>query len=227
MKMKKVLAICFALVMVFSLSTSAFAAPGAFEKSPSGNPAPVIVNVKIDGNNTWNCGDKIVVTAHADRGELDAATRETIEYAYDDIVMSDYLTELNADLAKVAADKKIDGKKLAVSDLFDVSVVGCADNDHVSYEITLEAETLDKFIGLLHMYEKGKWELVSNAQVIEGGKQLKFTVNSLSPFAIVVEGAGKTPQTGDSSNIYIYVIILAVSALALIAVLVIKKKTQK
>lgn len=225
--MKKILAICLMLVMVFSLSISAFAAPGSFVTSPSGNPTPVIVGEKIDGEENWDCGVKIVITPYSERARLSDAMRKIIEYAYSDIAMSVDLTELNDDLAKVASGKGIDSRLLAVSDLFNVHIDGCSEHDHSEIELTVEADTLDRFVGLLHMPEKGRWELVSDAQVINDGKQLKFSVKSLNgPFAIVVE-SDKTPQTGDNSKIYIYAIILAVSALALAVIIIAKKKKQE
>lgn len=226
-KMKKILTICFTLIMVLSLSISAFAAPGSFVSSPSGNPTPKLVEGKIDGKEDWDCGVKIVITAYSDRDHLSDAMKKMMEYAYSDIAMSVDLTELNEELAKLAAEKDIDGRILAVSDLFNVSVDDCGEHSHSELELILEAETLDRFVGLLHMPETGRWELVSNAQVINDGKQLKFSVKSLNgPFAIVVE-SDKTPQTGDNSKIYVYAIVLAVSALALVAIIIAKKKQKK
>lgn len=227
-KMKKILTICFTLLMVLSLSISAIAAPGSFVTSPSGNPTPELVEGKIDGKEDWDCGAKIVITSYADRDKLTETAKNIIEYAYSDVAMSVDLTELNDDLAKVAADKKIDGRLLAVSDLFDISVEGCVVHGHTTFECIIEADTLGRFVGLLNMPEKGTWQLISNAQVINDGKQLKFSVDSLNgPFAIVVESDGNTPQTGDNSKIYIYAIVLAVSALALVVIIIAKKKQKK
>ena len=227
--MKKILSICFTLVMVFNLSISSFAAPGSFVISPSGNPTPDLVDGKIDGEEDWDCGAELVVTAYADREKLPSDAKETIEYAYDDIVMSDNLTELNDGLAKAAADKKINGKDLAVSDLFNIHLAGCQVHNHTGFEIVLEADTLDQFVGLLYMSEKGMWEFASNAQVINNGKRLKFSVDSLGSFAIVVKSTshGDTPQTGDNSKIYVYAIVMAVSALALVVIIIAKKRKQK
>ena len=225
--MKKVLAICLMMVMVLSMSVNVFAASGGFVSSPSGNPAPTVVSFKPSDD---DCTAQLVVTPYGDRHELSDALRAMFEKAYNDIVNSDDLTKLNAELAKLAADKKIKGKDLAVSDLFDIHVTGCDYHDeHVDFDITLDADTLDRFEGLLHMNKDGVWELVADAEVINNGDHLKFSVDSFSPFAIVVNTGVDTPdapQTGDNSMIHIYAIIMAVSTIAVI-VIVVKSKKQR
>ena len=225
--MKKVLAICLMMVMVLCMSVNVFAAPSGFVSSPSGNPAPTVV--AFEPNND-DCTGRLVVTPYGDRHELSDALRAMFEKAYNEIVNSDDLTKLNAELAKIASDKDINGADLAVSDLFDIHVTGCDYHDeHVDFDITLDADTLDRFEGLLHMNKDGVWELVTDAEVINNGEHLKFSVDSFSPFAIVVDtssGTTDTPQTGDNSMIHIYAIIMVVSALAIV-VITVKSRKQK
>ena len=225
--MKKVLAICLMMVMVASMSVTAFAAPGGFISSPSGNPAPKVVEFKPEND---QCTGTLVVTPYGERSDLSEALRAMLEKAYNEIANSKNLAELNDDLAAIAASKNIDGTKLAVSDLFDIHVAGCDYHDeHVDFDVTLDAETLSHFVGLLHMNKNGEWELVNDAEVVNNGEHLKFSVDSFSPFAIVVDTTvegGDAPQTGDNSMIHIYVILMAVSALALVVILI-KNKKQK
>lgn len=223
--MKKVLVICLMMVMVVSMSVTAFAAPGGFVSSPSGNPAPTVVD--FDPNDD-DCPGWLVVTPYGDRHKLSDALRAMLEKAYNSIVNSDDLTKLNAELAKIAADKNIVGTDLAVSDLFDIHVTGCDYHDeHVGFDITLDADTLSHFVGLLHMNKDGVWELVTNAEVVNDGEHLKFSVDSFSPFAIVVDtssGTPDAPQTGDNSMIHIYAIIMVVSALAVIVIVRVRSR---
>ena len=225
--MKKVLAICLMMVMVLCMSVNVFAAPSGFVSSPSGNPAPTVV--AFEPNND-DCTGRLVVTPYGDRHELSDALRAMFEKAYNDIVNSDDLTKLNADFAKLVADRNLTADKLAVSDLFDIHVSGCDYHDeHVDFDITLDADTLSRFVGLLHMNKDGVWELVTDAEVINNGEHLKFSVDSFSPFAIVVDtssGSPDAPQTGDNSMIHIYAIIMAVSALAIV-VITVKSRKQK
>ena len=70
--MKKIAVICLSLVMLFSISMTAFAAPGIFVSSPSGNPAPELVEVV---NKTDACPAKIKITAYSERAMLLTARR--------------------------------------------------------------------------------------------------------------------------------------------------------
>lgn len=225
--MKKVLAICLTMVMVVGMSVTVFAAPNGFVSSVSGNTAPSIVTFEPSDD---DCTANLVITPYGDRSDLPDALRTIFEKAYNEIVNSNNLTELNAELAKIAANKKIDGKKLAVSDLFDIHVTGCDFHDgHVDFDVILDADTLSHFVALLHMNKNGEWELVADAEVVNNGEHLKFSVDSFSPFAVVVDttdGNGDVPQTGDNGMVYIYAILMAVSAVALIVVLVKSKKRK-
>lgn len=225
--MKKVLAICLMMVMVLSMSVNVFAASGGFVSSPSGNPAPTVVSFKPSDD---DCTAQLVVTPYGDKHDLSDALRAMFEKAYNEIVNSGDLTKLNADFAKLVADRNLTADKLAVSDLFDIHVSGCDYHDeHVDFDITLDADTLSRFVGLLHMNKDGVWELVTDAEVINNGEHLKFSADSFSPFAIVVDtssGSPDAPQTGDNSMIHIYAIIMAVSALAIV-VITVKSRKQK
>lgn len=215
--MKKIVVLCLALVMILSLNLAVFAAPNNFVSSPTGSQAPGVV--EFTPSNDEFTGD-LVITSFAGKDELSATLKALLEKAYDTIISTDDLTKLNADLAKIAADLKIDGKYLAVSELFDIHVTGYDPLDgHYSFDIVLSADSLKNFVGLLHMNKDGKWELISNAKVIANGDHLKFTVESLSPFAIVVdttEGSSEV-DTGDYSMVWLWVILAAASGLAIVA----------
>ena len=104
--------------------------------------------------------------------------------------------------------------------MFDIHVTGCDFHEgHVDFDITLAAETLSHFVGLLHMKREGEWELVKDAKVTNNGEHLEFSVETLSPFAIVVETENvETPKTGDSAMIGICAAVMFVSAVALFVV---------
>ena len=75
--MKKVLAICLAVVMAVGMSLSAFAAPGSFLESPSKNPAPRIERfVSLAG-----CEARLVITPYINRSTLPEDLKVLIEYA--------------------------------------------------------------------------------------------------------------------------------------------------
>lgn len=222
--MKKVLVICLSLVMLVSMGLTVFAAPGSFVSSPSGNPAP-----KLDSftPGSSDCTAKLVITPYSDRDTLPSDQKDNIENAYSSIASTDDLTTLNGDLKKLVSDKKLNGKKLAVSDLFNAHIEGCtAHEGHVGSEIVISAGSLNRFVALIHMNDKGEWELVSNAEVINDGKSLKFKTDSFGTFAIVVNTEVDNPRTGDATMTYICAVVMALCALALVAV-VVKGRKQK
>ncbi len=220
--MKKVLAFCLSLMLVMSMSLVAFAASNNFVGSAPSILAPVIKEFNPADE---DCAAEIIITPYANRDELPETLRVLIEKAYNDIITAEELAALNDAFAKYVADLGISSENLAVSDLFDIRVTGCDFHEgHVGFDIVLSAETLKNFVGLLHMNKDGEWEFVSNAKVLEGGDHLSFSVESFTPFAIVVDTSGG--QTGDNSMIPVYAIIMTVSALAL-AVIIVKSKKQK
>ncbi len=215
--MKKLLVVLISAVMIASLSLTGFAA--SFVSSPSGNAAPTVDSFDFEND---SCTATVVVTAYSQRNALSADAKAAIEAAYNSIKSSNDVSSLNADLAALAKSKDIKGTNLAVSDLFDVTYTGCnAHTGHGKVTVTLKAETLKDFVGLLH-YVNGGWELVSGATA-EGGK-LTFTVDSLSPFAIVVDATPDSPPTDDNGTVYL---LVAIAALSLAAAVICFKKSRK
>ena len=220
--MKKVLVICLTVVFMMSMTLTAFAATGGFVSSPSGNPAPEKVEFKPADE---DCTATLVITPYSEKQELSEAIKTMMETAYTAIKGSTDISTLSADLAKIAKDAKIKGTDLAVSDLFDIHVTGCDYHDgHTDFDIVLSADSLKNFVALLHMNKNGEWEVVEDAKVIKNGEHLAFSVDSFSPFAVVVNTKANPSQTGDNSMIPVYIAVMAVSALAIVAILVKSKK---
>ena len=195
-RIKMVMVVCLMMVLVLSTGASVFAASDDFVSSPSVNMAPVSVGFKA---NNEGCEGELVITAYSERESLDADSKALLESAYASIVDANDLTELNADLAKFVSNKNTDTSTLAVSDLFDASVVGCNNHEnHAGFNVILKADTLDNFVSLLHMNKNGEWEIVKNAKVSQDGETIEFTVDSFSPFAIVVDIADYV--AGDVNN---------------------------
>lgn len=222
--MKKFLAFFVAMVMVLSLSITAFAAPGSFVSSPSRNDGPVLIEGE---NESSDCEAELVITPCKDRKKLPAKALEDMETAYEIIAKCKDLTSLNSAFATFVAGKGLGAANLAVSDLFDVSYYNCDIHDfHGQFRIKLSADTLNKFVGLLH-YNDGEWEFVSNAKVLEDGETLEFSIKGLSPFAIVVEreaGSLISPETGDYVGFVLPVIMFACLITLIIVCVSIKKK---
>lgn len=217
--MKKVLVFCLALVMLLSVSVTAFAA-GSFIESPSNNKAPEIVDSE---NESEDCTAKLVVTPYSERDKLDDEQRKNIEKAYEIISTTDDLTKLNDELEKIAKEKEIDGKDLAVSDLFNIGFTGCDDHDnHGDFKVKLNSETLDNFVALLG-FDGNNWRVYKDVKVEKDG--IVFLTDVPENFAIVVNtGAGSPPPTGDNSKIYLWIMIAAGSALAVVLLSLNKKR---
>lgn len=226
--MKKVMAICLTLVMVMSLGIAAFAAPGSFISSPSMNKAPVLISYE---NESSDCTAKLILTAYADRKTLPENLCAMIEKAYDMIVGTDDLSTLNSGVADLAKDAGVKVTALSVSDLFDLRYVDCSNHDqHGSFRIVIESETLENFVCLLHYYN-GEWSIVDSAKVTNNGKYLEFTAKEFSPFAIVVKTDAENvtpPYTGDNSAIFICSVVMAISVTTIVVLLATsKKRTRK
>ncbi len=228
--MKKIAVILLAALMIATSCLAVAAAPGSFVNSPTGNKKPSIVE---GDNETEECTAELVITHYSERATLNDEKRLALEDAYAQIVASEDLSTFNKKLADVAKSLKINGSDLQVSDLFDISYYGCDDHEnHGSFKIKLESEHLENFVGLLHL-NNGVWEYIEGQRVDE--RYVIFTVSSLSPFAIVVgesqqggdtsddssdssdnSGDNDTPQTGDNSNMLLYVGMIVVSATGLV-----------
>lgn len=229
--MKKLLALVMTFVMVAVMGVTAFAAPNNFINSPTANENPKLVH--------WDplskdCDAKLIVTPFADRDTLDDASRTQLEKARDVIVNTDDLTSLNEDLKKIADDKGIKGTDLSVSDLFDIDYTDCDIHDgHGGFKIKLDSEGLDKFVGLMN-FDGEKWTLIEGAAIDDNG-YLVFSTDKTGSFAIVLDTAEEEggssssdgPQTGDNFSWWIYVALMAVSAVALVVIALKLKKTEE
>lgn len=210
--MKKTLALFITVVMVLTMSLTAFAAPGAFVSSPSANQGPTLVS---GTNSNPDCGGKVTVTSYADRNTLDAEARKHIEDSYKDIVGTNDLSKLINGLDDIAKKNNASAKDFAVSDLFDISFAGCSDHDgHGNFDMKLSADTLKNFVALARR-NGDKWEIVPGARV--EGDHLIFSTDVEGAFAIIVNTAD-VPKTGDDSNPWLFVVLMAVAAAGLVVV---------
>ena len=221
--MKKALAICLTLLLVLSMSLNALAIPGGFIVSPSGNRAPILV--KFEPINE-DCTATLIITIYGDRFNIPEAQRKPLEDAYKEIAGADDLAELNEDLKDLASKLGIKSDKLGVSDLFDLSSTGCEEHEgHKEYKLSLDMDTLEHFAGLMYRDGDGKWQLVEDAKVVDG--ELQFTAQGFHPYAVIVDTTeGKPSKTGDTNIILICGAVMAVSAAALVVVLIKGKKQR-
>lgn len=214
------MAIILMCAMVLSMSISTFANAGVFVDSVKANQAPVLIGV----TNSNSGATALVITAFADKAKLPAKVVAEFTAAYNSIVEAVKVEELNIEIAAVAAAKKVD--KLAVSDIFDISRIDFTSNDDGKYTISVAADSLENFVCLLHFVD-GSWQIVKDAAVSADGKNLVFSVESFSPFAIVLAPDGISPETSDNTMTTVLVVVMAVSAAAIIVLMFCNKKKCK
>ncbi|MBR2152236.1 MAG: hypothetical protein IJ944_02985 [Clostridia bacterium] len=227
--MKKVLALCLAIMVVLGLSVTVFAAPN-FVKSPSGKPAPGVEDFIPDDD---DCTADLVVTPFDDINDLEPAQKEDFQIAYDTIIKTDDVTKLNEEIAKKAEDLGIDPDDVDISDLFYVDCDGCDDHDnHTNGKIILDIDNPETFMGVIYLDENGKWQWVDGA-VINGNGKLEFTAIDLdAPYAIVVNNTNgaaagdKDPGTGEGMGIFFWIAFASTTALLLVLVLILFKKKR-
>ena len=197
MNMKKIMMLCMVVLMMVSLCIPAVAAAGGFMSSPSANQAPELIGAE---NKNKNCEAEIIITAYANRDQLSDDKRQALEAAYAEIVGTEDLSTLNKKVKKMAKKLGVDVSELAVSDLFDISMTECADHaKHGKFDITLQAETLENFVCLLHYYD-GEWNVVKKAEISKED-YLEFSQAEFSPFAIVAYTGEQNIQKDESALI--------------------------
>lgn len=220
--MKKVFAICLALVMVFALGLNVMAAPSNFVESPSKNGAPIIVDCK---NESEDCTAIVVVTPYGDRDSLTDEQKKNLEDAYNQIVNSGNLGDMFSGIESIVGPDTVI-TDLAISDLFNMYYSDCnTHSGHGSFKIQLSTDTLKGFVGLIQFID-GEWKNVDDAKV--DGNYLSFTADELSSFAVVVDrtkAESTSPITGAPLNSYIiYGAAFVVVTLSVAAVVVFSKK---
>ena len=239
--MKRIAMAMVAVLLMVALVVTASAASNNFINSVAQVGKPV-----LQGNPEIAEGVYLLLTSYSDRATLpdDGAK---MEEAYGIVNSASDLTALNAGLATAAANMGLQPSDLVVSDLFDLSLIYerggfVLDEEllaqYTTVTVSLKADLLDRFVGLLH-YVNGKFEHVDNAHVENGN--LVFTVDTLSPFAIIVhrEGAnpggesgqlggesGESPDTGDTTP-WGYAVVMGTAALLGCLLFVRRKQTAE
>ncbi len=210
--MKKTL-VCLLAVFAILTATLSASAAGMFLESVSVQEGPTL----IEGvNEDEDCEGELIVTPYSKRHLLEEQIRARLELAYSQISSATNLASICAAMADVASYIGVAISDIVISDLFDISYVGCDNHEEHSYfRITLSCDNLDKFVALMHLSDDG-WEVVEDAKVENNGKYLVFKVKELSPFAIAVQKEPAHSKPGDTSNTWAFAIIMVVSAAAIV-----------
>lgn len=212
--MKKLVAVLCAAVMTVGMAVNVFAAP-----SPS--VSGVVTAVESAKDADGNAVDiKIETVSEA---EADQHFTEEEKTAVAEIKESKEKFEA---IAKEAlGDKFKEGMELV-----DIRNLHIPEGANVTFPLTITVKvtgvTETSTVAVLH-YTNGKWEDVN---AVAGNGTVTFTVNSLSPFAFIVDantaknaGSTTSPATGEA-NTMVWVAIVAVAAAAGMVVTYRKKR---
>lgn len=234
--MKKILTSFMTMALVVTLSAPAYA---AFTPSAEAKVAPEVItstgsngqeiaatiqDTKIGTVAQEVPTSELAVTSVAEKHKATVADITTmLTNAENKVKNAKVLTELTTDLSAAldaakknstsSAIQKVTMEDLVVSDLFDISYIRdnaiqmIPDEHNIVFTIKTKLSQNDLFF-VLHNYEDDKWEVVEDVKLAADGK-LTITVDSLSPFAIVVDKTAyqavdpsgpDSPKTGEVVN---------------------------
>lgn len=242
--MKKLISIVAVLVFCLSLACPVFAAEGVFVPSISEKNGPQIVPGKdADGNPYLGVitddEDKVWAFVHDDclvvtpiskaktSTEIPEDAREQLISVYD---------QLQAGSMKLPYDKfssELDPSKMVIRELVDITWT-CDEHPLVLepgknylelvFDLGVGADT-DVYV---MAYVDGQWNPIVST-VNNGDGTITCQFDAICPVAFAVPAGSSTypPQTGDNANLTLWIVLLAVSAMALAAVVVVRRKVAR
>jgi len=220
--MKKVLSILLVVVTMLTFSVTALAANVEFVPSIENKGAPTVV----DSNVT------VVVTpvGEAEKSTTIAAeAKAALLKAYDELSAAGAsLSALCKDLDAAVAAALGEGKtanNLVVRDLFDVTATNLTAGTalNVTFKLNVAA---DQYVAAM-VYNNGAWSVVK--AVNNGDGTVSCTMDNAGAVALMVPSTASTtpggaPETGDNSNLTLWVSVMAVSLAAIVALVVFNRK---
>lgn len=201
--MKKLVAVLCAAVMTVGMAVNVFAAP-----SPSVSGTVTAIESATDAN-----GNAVEIKIET-VSEAEAEQHFTEE---EKTAVADVKENFETIAKKVLGEKFEEGMKLV-----DIRNLYVPEGANVTFPLTLTVKvtgvTKDSTVAVLHYNAETKtWE---NVNATAGDGTITFTVNSLSPFAFIVDantaknaGSTTSPATGEA-NTMTWVAIVAVAAAA-------------
>lgn len=212
--MKKLVAVLCAAVMTVGMAVNVFAAP-----SPS--VSGVVTAVESAKDADGNAVDIKIETV----SEAEAKQHFTEEEKAAVAEIKESKEKFEAIAKEALGDKFEEGMELV-----DIRNLYVPEGANVTFPLTITVKvtgvTEASKVAVLH-YTNGKWEDVN---AVAGNGTITFTVNSLSPFAFIVDantaknvGSTTSPATGEA-NTMVWVAIVAVAAAAGMVVTYRKKR---
>lgn len=169
--MKKILSFLLVVILLCSIPAAAFADNFVGKTANAGTPELEKAE-QLDGTDS---SAQVAFTPYKERDGLPDARRSMLDEAYESLRKASPLAGLNTKLEDAAR------RDLAVSDLFDIGAAG-EEAPGFPMKITVKDKNLGKFVALLR-FADGEWQWVDAKTE---GDSLSFTVESFSPYAVIV-----------------------------------------
>lgn len=227
--MRKIMSLLVVLLLFVGLVYPALAAQSVFVPSISYKDGPDIVDAEADGKDVTGC---LVVTT------ITGAREKTTDIYQED---RDLLLEVYEKLDNGSMKLPI-AENYVVRELVDVSwqKTTCVEADHghkqwLQQEDTTVSVTFDLGVGkstdvVVMVYLDGQW-VAAESVVNNGDGTVTVVFEDICPVAFCVKRSQQTepPKTGDpaADNLPVYMVTLVISAVALVALLILRGKKRK
>lgn len=227
--MRKIMSLLVVLLLFVGLVCPALAAQSVFVPSISYKDGPDIVDAEADGKDVTGC---LVVTT------ITGAREKTTDIYQED---RDLLLEVYEKLDNGSMKLPI-AEDYVVRELVDVSwqKTTCVEAEHghkqwLQQEDTTVSVTFDLGVGkstdvVVMVYLDGQW-VAAESVVNNGDGTVTVVFEDICPVAFCVKRSQQTepPKTGDpaADNLPVYMVTLVVSAVALVALLILRGKKRK
>jgi len=232
--MRRIVCILIAVTACLSLAVTALAADVMTPSVPS-KDAPTIVPGVVDmgdpvigeivdgkdNNVDFIVEDCLIVTPVSQANTSDKIpeeARQTLLSVYE---------QLSNGTMKLPYEEGVDPNKMVIKDLFDVSW-GCVDHEEMVEEeanyikLTLDADVKANTAVVVMVYDDGQW-YEAQSVVNNGDGTISVVMDNVGIVAISVP-TDSISETGDKADLTLWTVLLAVSAVALVALVVFRRR---
>ena len=242
--MKKFVCAVMVLVLCLSLACPVFAAEDDFVPSISIKEGPELVPVEGDDGKLYlgyikdQYGnilglideDCLVITSVGEvmrSRKIPAAAAEMLLWVYDELVAG------TMELPYEKFNKNLDPDKMVIRELVDATWL-CSDHPDIVAPAGVHVElTFNLGVGAdtevyVMSYKHDQWNpIVSTVNNDNGTVTCVFEDFCPIAFSVYAGSSTNPPVTGDNANMTLWVVLLAVSTLALVAVVVVRRKVAR
>ncbi|MCD8375355.1 MAG: hypothetical protein LUD69_00235 [Oscillospiraceae bacterium] len=196
MKLKKISSLVAVVLALAMLTVAASAATTT--ASVESKAAPTVSAAKDSSGNSLTL--TVTAVSAASDSSTDSTVAANLTAAYEEVKNASSLTDVASDFATVLAkvNSSLSVSDMVVRDLFDISLPeGTTVSGSITISLSVDIDD-DATVLLLHWPSDGDCEVIVPDSLSSG--VLTFTVDSLSPFAIVVDSASTSSSTTSSTT---------------------------